>query len=904
MGDLVKLSKDEWVPWTGGKPNYDWTGLDLAEALSENTSPNQLCGDYAAAAQKGYNYRRTGLTVVFKKNDDLQVFAKNVWNHLLDTGMDTIAYLRDPEYSNCMTDVIHGHSRFTVASTKKLSKDQAMLFDKHDRTNDKAARTFLLASLETNLRNRVEEKLEDCDSFVVTWLTFIKSIQSTSIDRFNALKTRIKGRSPTQYPGENLESLARDFCKDAQELETAGQYDHLLTLDMIKAFLLAGGQGNEDYRFNLRPMKQKLETALLDIAYKTKEAANKHMKDEELTYNDVCILAEDTYRLLFDKKEWPPAQNARDSKAPRAAYVGEIGSALTEAQVLTLIQSHLDPSSSAGAAGKKGGSCHHCKKPGHWKNECPDLKGKGGGLPGGGGGGGKAQGRTDGKGGGWRTTPPKSGEPETKMVNGRKFDWCLKCKRWTTTHNTNTHTGGAKSPDGAKKLQAHGQLAFVPDPSAWFASVSDDDTLEWSDIWGLFLPYLLFSLIGFVLGQIWSPQTIFWFVVKLFLANPFGLIAPLFWISCLGALFHWSKTAPPDPSPNPWPSYSRHERRAYTKMHRTSRRRHHHARPGSIRHHGLHRSYPRRLRDQGLYTGKAPTLDCQDMLRNIQHLHFYVQQLTSKVMRLLNARPSRPCYGGTHLDHAHLLQKMNRHFGKTGRKGENVNPGSTTNFPTKRQPRPHGRRPDEAKYRPVPPMGLVWSQGMRSMARKLAVHANMANVSGFNPATLRMALQAPIKFRTARSKQSEYPIIWDTGASISITMDRGDFVGPIEQPGFITSVTGLSNGLRIEGKGHVMWAFEDENGHLRCIKIRAYLVPKARTRLLSVMDLLATYPDERLDGGEGSISISGVEVIQLEAKSLQKLIREIIFQQPLLVTMDTQPMTFPTSHTALSMLLI
>ena len=92
MGDLVKLSKDEWVPWTGGKPNYDWTGLDLAEALSENTSSNQLRGDYAAAAQKGYNYRRTGLTVVFKKNDDLQVFSKNVWNHLLDTGMmDTIA---------------------------------------------------------------------------------------------------------------------------------------------------------------------------------------------------------------------------------------------------------------------------------------------------------------------------------------------------------------------------------------------------------------------------------------------------------------------------------------------------------------------------------------------------------------------------------------------------------------------------------------------------------------------------------------------------------------------------------------------------------------------------------------------------------------------------------------------
>lgn len=45
MGNLVKLSKDEWVPWTGGKPNFNWTGLDTVEALGEHTSPNQLRGE-------------------------------------------------------------------------------------------------------------------------------------------------------------------------------------------------------------------------------------------------------------------------------------------------------------------------------------------------------------------------------------------------------------------------------------------------------------------------------------------------------------------------------------------------------------------------------------------------------------------------------------------------------------------------------------------------------------------------------------------------------------------------------------------------------------------------------------------------------------------------------------------
>jgi hypothetical protein len=54
-------------------------------------------------------------------------------------------------------------------------------------------------------------------------------------------------------------------------LTTAGQYDHNLTLGMLKIFLLAGGSGNEDYCFPFRSVKQKLEQVLLDIGFKDKE---------------------------------------------------------------------------------------------------------------------------------------------------------------------------------------------------------------------------------------------------------------------------------------------------------------------------------------------------------------------------------------------------------------------------------------------------------------------------------------------------------------------------------------------------------------------------------------------------------------------------------------------------------
>ena len=187
MGGIVRLTKDEWAAWTGGKPKYKWKGLDDA-ANTEHTSPNQLRPTYASSAQKGYNYRRDGMTTKFKKGDQLTTFVTKVWNHLVDTGMDTIAYLPDPENSKVMTNVVKCHSRFTIDSARSFKDDASDWFDKYDKTNDKAARHFVLESLDEDLKDKVEDKLEDDDTFTVTWLTFIKAIQSVSIERFKSLK--------------------------------------------------------------------------------------------------------------------------------------------------------------------------------------------------------------------------------------------------------------------------------------------------------------------------------------------------------------------------------------------------------------------------------------------------------------------------------------------------------------------------------------------------------------------------------------------------------------------------------------------------------------------------------------------------------------------------------------------
>jgi hypothetical protein len=155
MGGLVALVKDEWSAWTGGKPNSDWTELETL--VLDITSPNQLRPVHASAAQKGYNHRRTGLTTKFNPSSDWTVFQTAVWNHLRDSGMDTIAYLKDPEDDKKMSNVVKSHARYTVDSAKTLCAEQVAKYDKHDRTNDVAAKAFLLASIEESLSNRVEE---------------------------------------------------------------------------------------------------------------------------------------------------------------------------------------------------------------------------------------------------------------------------------------------------------------------------------------------------------------------------------------------------------------------------------------------------------------------------------------------------------------------------------------------------------------------------------------------------------------------------------------------------------------------------------------------------------------------------------------------------------------------------
>jgi hypothetical protein len=373
MGGIAQLDSAKFVAWTGGEPNADWTGFKVA--TSDFESPNQL---RSTNDVKGYNHRKLGLSTKFNKSDLLLPFKKLVQAHLKDTGLDTVAYL--PDMRKKMSYVITDHARFTLDSARAGSVAQMKSYDKYDHSNNKAAKAFLLDSLAVDLKTTITELIEDDDSFHVVWLTLMNEIQTQSIERIESIKRQIKDRKPQMYPGQDLMKMAVANRADALELTNAGQYEHNLSLDMLKNYLLGGGADNEDFRFPLRLLKLKLDEQLIQIGYMDKDAADAHMVKEKLHYKDINNGATKTYRKQSDLGQWPPAKNASDSKAPPAGYGAHLAQTKewcgTQAEVLAMIQGHAAPEKVWGGTQAevmaliqneqqnrtKTGVCHNCDK--------------------------------------------------------------------------------------------------------------------------------------------------------------------------------------------------------------------------------------------------------------------------------------------------------------------------------------------------------------------------------------------------------------------------------------------------------------------------------------------------------------------------------------------------------------
>ena len=239
MGQLVASGPTEYVARMGGVPNSTWTGL---ATVPTKHRPGRLRPNRVEYEAKAYETRKAGLSTKFSKGKSLTRFAKDVFKHLSDYGLDTISYAPNPEQRTVMSSVVEDHPKFTLDYIKSISSTQASRYDEYDQTNDAAAKDMLMASLDETLSDLVYNYVEiQSEPFIVVWMTFVDQLMEHSFDHFESLKESIKTTTFKQYPGENLASYChaqREFCK---ELDCAGAYDFNLNRTLVANIAHAGG---------------------------------------------------------------------------------------------------------------------------------------------------------------------------------------------------------------------------------------------------------------------------------------------------------------------------------------------------------------------------------------------------------------------------------------------------------------------------------------------------------------------------------------------------------------------------------------------------------------------------------------------------------------------------------------
>ena len=83
---------------------------------------------------------------------------------------------------------------------------------------------------------------------------------------------------------------------------------------------------------------------------------------------------------------------------------------------------------------------------------------------------------------------------------------------------------------------------------------------------------------------------------------------------------------------------------------------------------------------------------------------------------------------------------------------------------------------------------------------------------------------------------SSFSVIVDSGASLAISPNEADFVGPIAYYSSERRLGGMAGGMQIKGIGKVAWSVKADDGILT-VHSKCYYVPQAKTRLLSPQQL-------------------------------------------------------------------
>lgn len=117
----------------------------------------------------------------------------------------------------------------------------------------------------------------------------------------------------------------------------------------------------------------------------------------------------------------------------------------------------------------------------------------------------------------------------------------------------------------------------------------------------------------------------------------------------------------------------------------------------------------------------------------------------------------------------------------------------------------------------------------------------------------------------------DIPIVFDSGATITVTPNRGDFYSYTE---INESINGITESGRVVGEGMVEFTICDDRGVQHKVQTKALHVPKAQVRLLSVLHYCGTTNCSfHINGCDASFYFEGLQKYKLSFKTFDKSIQ-------------------------------
>ena len=425
-GQIPKLKPDDKdIFFVGGKPAPDWTAAEFIEIIPD--SPYRYRALAVSTDSKDYHYRTAPLKVILKSTvtnaTELAKFRRALEKRVKAYGLDTVFYVPSLTNSQVMVSVITDHNQLTIkhveTASKKIKEDH---FDHWLTQDNTAARTLLENSFDSDLNEKLDLVSSVDDTAAIFYMRAMKIVQDGSVNRYERMKTAVKALSPKDHPGENVPAYTMQLRTYFKELSAAGMFEWTLLLHTVQVLATVSEESfAAHFRDKTLPLTHKIQAIqLLD-----KKAADQAMRDDDLHWEDLFTYAEDSYQLLHSNGKWGPASMPTDKRAPKLeANLAKMNLTATQInQVRAHIQSQVDKRYNA-----KVKSQNNNDNSGNGNDNNNDDSNS------------RKPPATTSK---WREIPPKDGEPTTKVVKGKTFHWCSKCRGgkglWQSTHKTDTH---------------------------------------------------------------------------------------------------------------------------------------------------------------------------------------------------------------------------------------------------------------------------------------------------------------------------------------------------------------------------------------------------------------------------------------------------------------------------------